>query len=197
MELPLGLENIILPLAILSLMMLFVVWLFFQAAKPENQRIQNERAPTIIELSWLVPLLIIAISTGGAGIVTILPLLFVRMYLVKLYQIFNPDWREDGTSKGIPTLERTAEALKEIPSPDEVAKKYTKKAVEYVSNEYRDKNSPFRLFMNGIGTSMAPLGRFHDRHHDKAWFVILAYLVILSICIPLLILSQALPELLF
>ena len=195
MELPLGLENVILPLAILSLVMLFVVWLFFQAAKPGNKRIQNERAPTIIELSWLIPLLIIAISTGGVGIVVIVPLLFVRMYLVKLYQVFNPDWREDGTATGIPSLEGAAEALKEIPSPEEVAKKYTKKAAEYVSNEYRDKNSPLRLFMNGIRTSMAPLGRFHDRHHDKAWFVILAYLVILSICIPLLILSMFLSDL--
>jgi hypothetical protein len=196
-ELIFGLENLILPLAILSLMMLVVVWLFFQAAKPENKRIQNERAPTIIELSWLVPLLVIAISTGGAGIVTIVPLFFVRMDLEKLYQIFNPDWREDGTTTGVPVLEKAAAALKEIPSPDEVAQKYTKKTAEYVSNEYSDKNSPIRLFMNGIRSSMAPFGRFHDRHHDKAWFVILAYLVILSICIPLLILSIALPELLF
>ncbi len=177
-------------------MMLFVVWLFFQAAEPENQRIQNERAPTIIELSWIIPLLVIAISTGGVGIVALLPLLFVRMYLVKLYQVFNPDWREDGTSKGIPSLERAREVLKEIPSPDEIAKKYTKKAVEYVSNEHRDTNSPLRLFMDGIRTSMAPLGRFHDRHHKKAWFVILAYFVILSICIPLLILSLIAQDLL-
>ena len=50
------------PFAILvGLALFFVVWLFFQAADPENKRIQNERAPTIIEIAWLVPLILITI----------------------------------------------------------------------------------------------------------------------------------------
>ena len=134
------------PFAILvGLALFFVVWLFFQAADPENKRIQNERAPTIIEIAWLVPLILITIGTGGLGFVpAIFTLLFMRMYLVKLYQLFNPDWRTDGTSVGIPTLEGAVEVLDTIPTKEEIAEQIILRSTEQLVSGFRDDDSLMR-----------------------------------------------------
>tara|TARA_B100000029_G_scaffold473686_1_gene515308 strand:+ start:349 stop:1029 length:681 start_codon:yes stop_codon:yes gene_type:complete len=159
------------PLLLLpGLVILFVFWLFFQAADPEDERIQNERAPTIIEIAWLVPLILITIQTGGSGFVPIIfTLLFMRMYLVKLYQLFNPDWRTDGTSVGVPVVERLGEA------------------VVLIAEDTRDEGSLLRRFLRAW--PIGPVIEFHKRNHKKKWFVIYVYFVIVPFLIVLLLLS--------
>lgn len=185
------------PFAILvGLALFFVVWLFFQAADPENKRIQNERAPTIIEIAWLVPLILITIGTGGLGFVpAIFTLLFMRMYLVKLYQLFNPDWRTDGTSVGIPTLEGAVEVLDTIPTKEEIAEQIILRSTEQLVSGFRDDDSLMRRSLRiwPIG----PVIEFHKRNHKKNWFVVYAFFVIASMTTLLLFLSIVASELIY
>tara|TARA_B100001113_G_scaffold144989_1_gene118712 strand:- start:192 stop:842 length:651 start_codon:yes stop_codon:yes gene_type:complete len=183
------------PLLLLpGLVILFVIWLFFQAADPENKRIQNERAPTVIEFAWIVPLILIAIiSAGFLFVPALVVMLFLRMYLVKLYQLFNPDWRTDGTSVGIPTVESLGETLDNLPSPEEIAENIGKDIADHLIHEYRDDNSLLRRLFRiwPIG----PVIEFHKINHKKKWFVIYVYLVVVPILILLLILTMVITEL--
>ena len=173
------------PLLLLSgLAILFVIWLFFQAADPENKRIQNERAPTIIELAWVTPLILISIESQGFLFVPALfTMLFLRMYLVKLYQLFNPDWRTDGTSVGVPAVERLGEALNNLPSKDDIADDIA----DHLLHEYRDEGSLLRRLLRV--PPIGPVIEFHKRNHKKKWFVIYVYFVIVPFLIVLLLLS--------
>ena len=177
------------PLLLLpGLVILFVIWLFFQAADPENKRIQNERAPTIIELAWATPLILISIvSQGFLFVPALFTMLFLRMYLVKLYQLFNPDWRTDGTSVGVPVVERLGEALNNLPSKDEIAEDIAEDIADHLLHEYRDEGSLLRRLLRAppIGTVI----EFHKKNHKKRWFVIYVYFVIVPFLIALLLLS--------
>ena len=173
-----------------GLVILFVIWLFFQAADPENKRIQNERAPTIIELAWATPLILISIVSGGFLFVPALfAMLLLRMYLVKLYQLFNPDWRTDETSIGVPAVERLGEALNNLPSKDEIAEDIA----NHLLHEYRDEGSLLRRLLRAppIGTVI----EFHKKNHKKRWFVIYVYFLIVPFLIVLLLLSYIVAEL--
>ncbi len=173
-----------------GLVILFVIWLFFQAADPENKRIQNERAPTIIELAWATPLILISIVSGGFLFVPALfAMLLLRMYLVKLYQLFNPDWRTDETSVGVPAVERLGEALNNLPSKDEIAEDIA----NHLLHEYRDEGSLLRRLLRAppIGTVI----EFHKKNHKKRWFVIYVYFLIVPFLIVLLLLSYIVAEL--
>jgi len=183
------------PLLLLpGLVILFVIWLFFQAADPDNKRIQNERAPTIIELAWVTPLILMSIVSGGFLFVPALfAMLFLRMYLVKLYQLFNPDWRTDGTYVGIPTVEKLGKALKNLPSKDEIAEDIAEDIADHLLHEYRDEGSLLRRLLRA-----PPIGsviEFHKKNHKKRWFVIYVYFVIVPFLIVLLLLSLVLAEL--
>jgi hypothetical protein len=181
----------VIPLLLLpGLVIIFVIWLFFQAADPGNKRIQNERAPTIIELAWLTPLILISIVSGGFLFVpALLAMLFLRMYLVKLYQLFNPDWRTDGTYVGIPPIERLGKALKNLPSKDEIAEDIA----GHLLHEYRDESSLLRRLLRV--PPISPVIEFHKKNHKKRWFVIYVYFVIVPFLIVLLLLSLVLTEL--
>lgn len=173
-----------------GLVILFVIWLFFQAADPENKRIQNERAPTIIELAWATPLILISIVSGGFLFVPALfAMLLLRMYLVKLYQLFNPDWRTDETSVGVPAVERLGEALNNLPSKDEIAEDIA----NHLLHEYRDEGTSLRRLLRAppIGTVI----EFHKKNHKKRWFVIYVYFLIVPFLIVLLLLSYIVAEL--
>jgi hypothetical protein len=185
----------VIPLLLLpGLVILFVIWLFFQAADPENKRIQNERAPTIIELAWVTPLILISIvSAGFLFVPALFAMLFLRMYLVKLYQLFNPDWRTDGTYVGMPIVERLGKALKNLPSKDEIAEDIAEDIADHLLHEYRDEGSLLRRLLRA-----PPIGsviEFHKKNHKKRWFVIYVYFVIVPFLIVLLLLSLVLAEL--
>jgi hypothetical protein len=158
--------------------------LFFQAADPENQRIQTERAPTIIELAWIIPLILIFI-TLGAFVFTpaLVVMLFLRMYLVKLYQLFNPDWRTDGTSVGMPALEEAVEALNTLPAKDEITEDIAEDIAERLVSEYQDEIGLLRRALRAWPIS--PIIEFHKINHKKKWFALYVYFVI----VPLLIIS--------
>jgi len=176
----------VIPLLLLpGLVILFVIWLFFQAADPENKRIQKERAPTVIEFAWVTPLILILIESGVSLFVPALfTMLLLRMYLVKLYQLFNPDWRTDGTSVGMPTVERLGEALNNLPSPDDIAEDIA----DHLLHEYRDESSLLRRLLRAW--PIGPLIEFHKRNHKEKWFVIYVYFVVVPILIVLLILTM-------
>ena len=179
-----SLQLFLLPGLVVLFVVLFVIWLFFQAADPENQRIQTERAPTIIELAWIIPLILIFI-TLGAFVFTpaLVVMLFLRMYLVKLYQLFNPDWRTDGTSVGMPALEEAVEALNTLPTKDEITEDIAEDIAERLVSEYQDEIGLLRRALRAW--PIGPIIEFHKINHKKKWFALYVYFVI----VPLLIIS--------
>ena len=178
-----------LPLLFLpGLVILFVIWLFFQAADPENKKIQTDRAPTIIEFAWAIPWIMISIIAGGFLFVpTLFAMLFLRIYLVKLYQLFNPDWRTDGTSVGIQPVERLGEALANLPSKDEITEDIAESIADRFIHEYRDDDSLLRRLLRAW--PVGPVIEFHKKNHKKKWFVIYVYFVVVPILIILLIMT--------
>lgn len=178
-----------LPLLFLpGLVILFVIWLFFQAADPENKKIQTDRAPTIIELAWAIPWIMISIISGGILLVPALfAMVFLRMYLVRLYQLFNPDWRTDGTSVGIKPVERLGEALANLPSKDEITEDIAESIADRFIHEYRDDDSLLRRLLRAW--PVGPVIEFHKKNHKKKWFVIYVYFVVVPILIVLLIMT--------
>ena len=180
-----SLQLFLLPGLVVLFVVLFVIWLFFQAADPENQRIQNERAPTIIELAWIIPLILIFLATGAFVVFTpaLVVMLFLRMYLVKLYQLFNPDWRTDGTSVGMPALEEAVGALNTLPTKDEIAEDIAEDIAERLVSEYQDEIGLLRRALRAWPIS--PIIEFHKINHKKKWFALYVYFVI----VPLLIIS--------
>lgn len=169
----------------LGFLLILIVFVFFQAAKPENKKIQTEKAPTIIEISWIFLLIVLTVSSSG---ILFIPALFfcvfLRMYFVKLYQLFNSDWRTDGTSVGIQSVENLGEVLDNLPTPEEITENIVENAVDFTINEYRDKNSP----LNKIWI-FSPIIEFHKKNHQKRWFVFYVYFIAIFVGIPLLFLS--------
>jgi len=170
----------------LGFLLLLIVFFFFQAAKPENKRIQTEKAPTIIEISWIFLLIVLTVSSSGILFIPALVFcIFLRMYFVKLYQLFNSDWRTDGTSVGIQSVENLGEALDNLPTPEEI----TNNVVDFTINEYRDKNSPLNKIVSLILWMFSPIIQFHKKNHQKRWFIFYVYFMAIFVGIPLLIFS--------
>ena len=170
----------------LGFLLILIVFVFFQAAKPENKKIQTEKAPTIIEISWIFLLIVLTVSSSGILFVPALVFcIFLRMYFVKLYQLFNSDWRTDGTSVGIQSVENLGEALDNLPTPEEIANN----VVDFTINEYRDKNSLLNKIVSLILWMFSPIIQFHKKNHQKRWFVFYVYFMAIFVGIPLLIFS--------
>ena len=103
--------------------------------------------------------------------------------------MFNPDWRTDETSVGVPAVERLGEALNNLPSKDEIAEDIA----NHLLHEYRDEGSLLRRLLRAppIGTVI----EFHKKNHKERWFVIYVYFVIVPFLIVLLLLSYIVAEL--
>ena len=174
----------------LGFFLILIVFVFFQAAKPENKKIQTEKAPTIIEISWIFLLIVLTVSSSG---ILFIPALFfcvfLRMYFVKLYQLFNSDWRTDGTSVGIQSVENLGEVLDNLPTPEEITENIVENAVDFTINEYRNKNSLLNKIVSLILWIFSPIIEFHKKNHQKRWFVFYVYLMAIFVGIPLLFLS--------
>ena len=175
----------------LGFFLILIVFVFFQAAKPENKKIQTEKAPTIIEISWIFLLIVLTVSSSG---ILFIPALFfcvfLRMYFVKLYQLFNSDWRTDGTSVGIQSVENLGEVLDNLPTPEEITENIVENVVDFTINEYRDKNSLLNKIVSLILWIFSPIIEFHKKNHQKKWFVFYVYFMAIFVGIPLLFLSM-------
>ena len=145
----------------LGFFLILIVFVFFQAAKPENKKIQTEKAPTIIEISWIFLLIVLTVSSSGILFIPALVFcIFLRMYFVKLYQLFNSDWRTDGTSVGIQSVENLGEVLDNLPTPEEITENIVENIIE-----------------------------FHKKNHQKRWFVFYVYFMAIFVGIPLVFFS--------
>ena len=174
----------------LGFFLILIVFVFFQAAKPENKKIQTEKAPTTIEISWIFLLIVLTVSSSG---ILFIPALFfcvfLRMYFVKLYQLFNSDWRTDGTSVGIQSVENLGEVLDNLPTPEEITENIVENAVDFTINECRNKNSLLNKIVSLILWIFSPIIEFHKKNHQKRWFVFYVYFMAIFVGIPLLFLS--------
>jgi len=174
-----------------------IIWVFVDANKPRNKKIMNEKAPTWIEISWLIPAVFIAIFVVINGVqFFIIPLffalLFVRLYLVRLYELINPDWETDGTSTGIPHLEMVVDTLNKVPSPSQLEDRAAEIIANEIIEEYRDEDSLLRRALRAW--PIGPTIEFHKRNHKKKWFVFYVYFIAIFIFIPLAIVLMILEE---
>ena len=58
-----------------------IIWVFVDANKPRNKKIMNDKAPTWIEFSWIIPVVLVAIFA--------LPLFVPFFFAWKLSQTFD------------------------------------------------------------------------------------------------------------
>ena len=174
-----------------------IIWVFVDANKPRNKKIMNEKVPTWIEISWLIPAVFIAIFVVINGVQFLFiplffALIFVRIYLVRLYELINPDWETDGTSTGIPTLEKVVDTLDEIPSPSELESRAAEIIANEIIEEFRDEDSLLRQALRAW--PIGPIIEFHKRNHKKKWFVFYVYFIAIFIFIPLAIVLMILED---
>jgi hypothetical protein len=174
-----------------------IIWVFVDANKPRNKKIMNEKAPTWIEISWLIPAVFIAIFVVINGVLFLFiplffALIFVRLYLVRLYELINPDWETDGTSTGILTLEKVVDTLDEIPSPSELEDRAAEIIANEIIEEYRDEDSLLRRALRAW--PIGPTIEFHKRNHKKKWFIFYVYFIAIFIFIPLAIVLMILED---
>ena len=164
---------------------IIIYWVFFDYNNPRNKQIVKGKAPSLIEITWIIPAILVAIyAVINSAQIIFLPLLFVfllvRLYLVRLYELINPDWETDGTSTGIPTLEKIGDALNKVPSPSELEHRAANIAADMIVDEYQEKSSLFHRML-------APIIGFHKRNHKKKWFIFYIYFFAIFILIPLAI----------
>ena len=169
-----------------------IIWVFVDANKPRNKKIMNEKAPTWIEISWLIPVVLVAIYALPLFVPFFFAFLVVRLYLVRLYELINPDWETDGTSTGIPPLEMIVDKSDIVPSPSQLEER----AVEIVANEIieqsHDENSLLRRALRAW--PIGPTIEFHKRNHKKKWFIFYVYFVAIFIFVPLAVVLLILEE---
>ena len=169
-----------------------IIWVFVDANKPRNKKIMNEKAPTWIEISWLIPVVLVAIYALPLFVPFFFAFLVVRLYLVRLYELINPDWETDGTSTGIPPLEMIVDKSDIVPSPSQLEER----AVEIVANEIieqsNDEDSLLRRALRAW--PIGPTIEFHKRNHKKKWFIFYAYSVAIFIFVPLAVVLLILEE---
>ena len=169
-----------------------IIWVFVDANKPRNKKIMNEKAPTWIEISWLIPVVLVAIYALPLFVPFFFAFLVVRLYLVRLYELINPDWETDGTSTGIPPLEMIVDKSDIVPSPSQLQER----AVEIVANEIieqsHDEDSLLRRALRAW--PIGPTIEFHKRNHKKKWFIFYVYFVAIFIFVPLAVVLFILEE---
>jgi ribosomal protein S18 acetylase RimI-like enzyme len=75
----------------------------------------KKKAPTFIEIPWVIFFLYTLYNFGSAGPVGLVLAGFLalslRVVLVMIYDKFNPDWETDGTEVGIPGLKEAVDVL--------------------------------------------------------------------------------------
>ena len=174
-----------------------IAWVFFDASKPRNKRIMSGKAPTWIEISWLIPAVFITIFVVINGVQFLfiplfLALMFVRLYLVRLYELINPDWETDGTSTGIPNLEMVVDTLDKVPSPSQLEDRAAEIIANEIIEEYRDEDSLLRRILRAW--PIGPTIEFHKRNHKKKWFVFYVYFIAIFIFVPLAIVLTILED---
>jgi len=167
-----------------------IIWVFFD--NPRNKQIMKGKAPTWIEISWIIPVVLVAIFATPLFIPLLVAFLVVRLYLVRLYELINPDWETDGTSTGIPTLEKIGDALDKVPSPSELEDRAAEIIANEIIEEYRDEDSLLRRALRAW--PIGPTIEFHKRNHKKKWFVFYVYLIAIFIFIPLAIVLMILED---
>lgn len=169
-----------------------IIWVFVDANKPRNKKIMNEKAPTWIEISWLIPVVLVAIYALPLFVPFFFAFIVVRLYLVRLYELINPDWETDGTSTGIPPLEMIVDKSDIVPSPSQLKER----AVEIVANEIieqsHDEDSLLRRALRAW--PIGPTIEFHKRNHKKKWFIFYVYFVAIFIFVPLAVVLLILEE---
>ena len=169
-----------------------IIWVFVDANKPRNKKIMNEKAPTWIEISWLIPVVLVAIYALPLFVPFFFAFVVVRLYLVRLYELINPDWETDGTSTGIPPLEMIVDKSDIVPSPSQLQER----AVEIVANEIieqsHDEDSLLRRALRAW--PIGPTIEFHKRNHKKKWFIFYVYFVAIFIFVPLAVVLLILEE---
>ena len=159
-----------------------IIWVFVDANKPRNKKIMNEKAPTWIEFSWIIPVVLVAISAPPLFVPFFFAFLVVRLYLVRLYELINPDWETDGTSTGIPSLEMVADTLDKIPSPSELEDRVAEIVANAIVEDYRDDSGFLRQILRTW--PIGPTIEFHKRNHKKKWFVFYVYFIAIFIFVP-------------
>ena len=169
-----------------------IIWLFFDANNPRNKQIMKGKAPTWIEISWIIPVVLVAIFATPLFIPLLVAFLVVRLYLVRLYELINPDWETDGTSTGIPTLEKIGDALDKVPSPSELEDRAAEIIANEIIEEYRDEDSLLRRALRAW--PIGPTIEFHKRNHKKKWFIFYVYFIAIFIFIPLAIVLMILED---
>ena len=169
-----------------------IIWVFVDANKPRNKKIMNEKAPTWIEISWIIPVVLVAIYALPLFVPFFFAFAVVRLYLVRLYELINPDWETDGTSTGIPNLEKVVDTLNKVPSPSQLEYR----AAEIVANEIieqsHDEDSLLRRALRAW--PIGPIIEFHKRNHKKKWFVFYVYFIAIFIFVPLAVVLLILEE---
>ena len=169
-----------------------IIWVFVDANKPRNKKIMNEKAPTWIEISWIIPVVLAAIFALPLFVPFFFAFVVVRLYLVRLYELINPDWETDGTSTGIPPLEMIIDKSDIVPSPSQLEER----AVEIVANEIieqsHDEDSLLRRALRAW--PIGPIIEFHKRNHKKKWFVFYVYFIAIFIFVPLAVVLLILEE---
>ncbi|MBL6892533.1 MAG: hypothetical protein ISR20_03000 [Candidatus Poseidonia sp.] len=157
-----------------------IIWLFVFLNKPRNQKIINEKAPTWIEISWIIPVALVTIFALPLFVPVLLASLVVRLYLVRLYELINPDWETDGTSTGVPHF------LTKVPSPSQLKHRAAEIAADEIIEiieEYQEEDSELRRALRVW--PIGPIIEFHKRNHKKKWFVFYVYFIVIFIFAPL------------
>ena len=169
-----------------------IIWVFVDTNKPRNKKIMKEKAPTWIEISWIIPVVLVAIFATPLFVPFMFAFFVVRLYLVRLYELINPDWETDGTSTGIPNLEKVVDTLNKVPSPSQLEYR----AAEIVANEIieqsHDEDSLLRRALRAW--PIGPIIEFHERNHKKKWFVFYVYFIAIFIFVPLAVVLLILEE---
>ena len=159
-----------------------IIWVFVDANKPRNKKIMNEKAPTWIEISWIIPVVLVAIYALPLFVPFFFAFAVVRLYLVRLYELINPDWETDGTSTGIPNLEMVVDTLDKVPSPSELEDRAAKIVANAIIEDYRDDSGFLRQILRTW--PIGPTIEFHKRNHKKKWFVFYVYFIAIFIFVP-------------
>jgi len=159
-----------------------IIWVFVDSNKPQNKKKMIEKAPTWIEISWIIPVVLVAIYALPLFVPFFFAFVVVRLYLVRLYELINPDWETDGTSTGIPHLEMVVDTLNKVPSPSELEDRAAKIVANAIVEDYRDDSGFLRQILRTW--PIGPTIEFHKRNHKKKWFVFYVYFIAIFIFVP-------------
>ena len=169
-----------------------IIWVFVDANKPRNKKIMNGKAPTWIEISWIIPVVLVAIFATPLFVPFMFAFFVVRLYLVRLYELINPDWETDGTSTGIPNLEKVVDTLNKVPSPSQLEYRAAEIVVDEIIEQSHDEDSLLRRALRAW--PIGPIIEFHKRNHKKKWFVFYVYFIAIFIFVPLAVVLLILEE---